>query len=242
MPGIRKNLMLNYRYLFIALFISLIFTSKIYAQAAININVYPQLDDVSTDSDLTINAFVLLPARFSYFSFVNFGGLLHSGSVKFQITEQNLRWKITDKLPLDLVIQDTIRNGHDNDTIHLGARWRLNDTDALKSFFNTIHVNYSVHVFPKRFDQREVGGWQISHAYAITFPYISDRLYFSGFLDHNINEQSITGGKRDNIVSENQFGVRLFKKVYGVVEYRINQYRRSDNTNIGIGVEVKTNW
>jgi hypothetical protein len=215
---------------------------KLYAEAAVAFNFYPHLTQVKSDSDFTINTFISLPARFSYFSFANFGGLFHSGSVKFQITEQNLRWQVAEQFPLDLVVQDTIRNGGNNDTIHLGARWRLNNTEVFNPFFNALHLNYSVHVFPQRFDQRKVGGWQISHAYQLTFPYLSDRLYFSGFFDHNINERNISGGTRDYIVSENQFGVRLYKKLYAVMEFRINEYRRSDTTNIGLGIEVKTNW
>ncbi|MGK0297426.1 MAG: hypothetical protein ACI9XC_001029 [Gammaproteobacteria bacterium] len=234
--------MLNVRYLPITILLCILFTPKLHADAAIAFNFYPHLGDVNSDSDMTVNAAVQLPARFSYFSFVNFGGLFHAGSLKFQITEQNLRWQIADQSTIDLVIQDTIRKGSDNDTIHVGARWRMSSTEVMKKIFNAIHLNYSVHLFPKRFDQREVGGWQISHAYQITFPYISDRLYLSGFLDQNINEISSTGRKRDNIVSENQFGIRIFKKLYAVAEYRINQYRRSDNTNFGIGIEVKTNW
>ncbi|MGY8814594.1 MAG: hypothetical protein ACKVHQ_07725, partial [Gammaproteobacteria bacterium] len=210
--------MLNFRYLPITILFFILFTPKLHADAAIAFNFYPHLGDVNSDSDMTINAAAQLPARFSYFSFANFGGLFHAGSLRFQITEQNLRWKISDQSTIDLVIQDTIRKGSDNDTIHVGARWRMSGTDVMKNFFNALHLNYSVHLFPKRFDQRDVGGWQISHAYQITFPYISDRLYFSGFLDYNINELSSTGGKRDNIVSENQFGVRLFKKLYAVAE------------------------
>ena len=169
-------------------------------------------------------------------------GCFTPGSAKFQITEQNLRWQIAKQYPIDLVIQDTIRNGRDNDTVHIGFRWRVNNTEQLQSFFNAIHLSYSVHVFPKRFDQRDVGGWQLSHAYQMTFPNISDRLYFSGFLDHNINESNVPGTKRDNIVSENQFGVRLFNKVYAVAEFRVNEYRRSDTTNFGVGLEIKTSW
>ena len=230
------------RYFSLVFFLCMLLPHKLYADAAIAFNFYPYLTDVKSDSDFTINTLVPLPARFSYFSFVNFGGVFHSGSARFQITEQNLRWQVAEKLPVDLVLQDTIRNGRDNDTIHVGARWRLSNTQGLNSFFNAIHLNYSVHIFPKRFDQRDVGGWQISHAYVMTFPYISNRLYFSGFLDHNINERSLAGGTRDNIVSENQFGIRLVEKVYAVMEFRINDYRRSDTTNLGFGIEIKTNW
>ena len=241
MKNIKKHIL---NFIFVSYFLLLSFESNAQERrpAIISFNFYPYLNDVKKDSDFTINTVIPLPSRLSYFSFVNFGGLFHSGSTKFQITEQNLRWQITENSPVDLVIQDTIRNGNDNDTIHIGARFRLSDFEHLKSFFDGIHLNYSFHIFPKRFDQRDVGGWQISHAYQATFPYISNRLYFSGFLDHNINEEKISGIKRDNIVSENQFGFQLFKKVYAVIEFRINEYRKVDTTNFSMGFEIKTNW
>ena len=210
--------------------------------AQIAFNLYPYLSDVKTDADFTINMLVPLPARFSYFSFANFGDTLSSGDPDFLLTEQNLIWNVSEKLPLDLVAQDIIRRGHDNDTIHLGVRWRLNSTPMLAGFLKAINLNYSVQIFPTRIDQRDVGGWQISHAYQMTFPYISDRLYLGGFLDHNIDETSRPGFTRDNVVSETQFGVRLYRQLYAVVEYRINDYRRSDNTNVGAGLEIKTSW
>ena len=212
------------------------------ADTLVAFNLYPVLGDVNGDSDFTVNTFSPLPNRFSYFSFINFGGVFHSGNARFQITEQNLRWQLAKGFPLDLVVQDTIRKGANNDTIHIGVRWRLNNTSWLKDFFSSINLVYGIHAFPARFDQRDVGGWQLSHAYTMTFPYISDRLYFSGFLDHNIRESNIPGEKRDNIVSENQFGVRLFKKLHAVAEFRVNEYRRSNTTNFGLGLEVKTAW
>lgn len=210
--------------------------------AQIAFNFYPYLHDVKTDSDFTINMLVPLPARFSYFSFINISDVLSSGDADFLLTEQNLIWQVSERLPLDLVAQDIIRHGRDNDTIHLGVRWRLNNTPALAAFFRAINLNYAVQIFPTRIDQRDVGGWQISHSYQMTFPYISDRLYLGGFLDHNIDETSRPGFTRDNIVSETQFGVRLYKQLYAVAEYRVNDYRRSDNTNFGAGFEIKTSW
>jgi len=210
--------------------------------AQIAFNFYPYLSDVKTDSDFTINMLVPLPGRFSYFSFINFNDVLSSGNTGFMLTEQNLIWQVSERLPIDLVAQDIIRNGTDNDTIHLGVRWRLNNTPALAAFFRAINLNYAVQIFPTRIDQRDVGGWQISHTYQMTFPYISDRLYLGGFLDHNIDETTRPGLTRDYVVSETQFGVRLYRRLYAVAEYRINDYRLSDNTNFGAGFEIKTSW
>ena len=118
----------------------------------------------------------------------------------------------------------------------------MNNTSQLRNFFNKISLVYSLQLFPVRFDQRDLGGWQISHVYTLTFPYISDRLYFSGFFDHNIGEGSADTGRRDNIVSENQFGVRIYKQFYAVLEYRFNEYRRNNKNNLGAGIELKTSW
>ena len=210
--------------------------------AILSFNFYPYLTDVKTDSEFTLNTFVPLPGRLSYFSFLNFGSVFSSGPVNFLITEQNLRWRISEEYPFELVVQDTIRYGADNDTVHLGVRWRLNDTEFLKSFLDAVHLNYSVHFFPIRFDQRDPGGWQMSHSYEVRFPYISDRLYFSGFLDHNIDEESQPGVRKSTIISESQLGFRLFRKVYAVAEFRRNEYRISAKNNIGIGIEIKSSW
>ena len=127
-------------------------------------------------------------------------------------------------------------------TIHLGVRWRLNATPWLDKMLKAINLTWAVQFFPTRIDQRDVGGWQISHAYQMSFPYISDRLYLSGFFDHNIDESARPGSTLNNVVSETQLGVRLYRQLYAVVEYRINDYRRADNTNFGAGFEIKTSW
>ena len=232
--------------LFALILMCLLLPLNSYAQqrrpAQIAFNFYPYLSDVKTDSDFTINMLVPLPSRLSYFSFINFSDVLSEGDADFMLTEQNLIWNVSEKLPVDLVAQDIIRRGRNNDTIHLGIRWRLNNTPALASFFRAINLNYAVQIFPTRIDQRDVGGWQISHAYQMTFPYISDRLYLGGFLDHNIDETTRPGLTRDYVISETQFGIRLYRQLYAVAEYRINDYRRSDNTNFGAGFEIKTSW
>lgn len=210
--------------------------------AQIAFNFYPYLEDVKSDADFTINMLVPLPGRFSYFSFANFSDTISEGDTNFLLTEQNIFWQPMEKLPLDLVAQDIIRRGHGNDTIHFGVRWRLNATPWLDKMLKAINLTWAVQFFPTRIDQRDVGGWQISHAYQMSFPYISDRLYLSGFFDHNIDESSRPGVTRNNVVSETQLGVRLYRQLYAVVEYRINDYRLSDNTNIGAGFEIKSSW
>jgi len=233
--------------LFVLIALCLLLPSISYAQqkrppAQVAFNFYPYLSDVTSDGDFTVNISSPLPSRFSYFSFINFSDVLSSGDANFLLTEQNLIWEIWDKLPIDLVAQDTIRRGRNNDTIHLGVRWRLNTTPVLGGFFKAINLIYALQIFPTRIDQRDVGGWQLSHTYQMTFPYISDRLYLGGFLDHNIDETTRPGLTRDYVISETQLGVRIYRQLYLVAEYRINDYRRSDNTNFGAGFEIKTRW
>jgi hypothetical protein len=77
----------------------------------IDTSLYPYLDPVSNDTDLTIAINARLPARFSYFSYMNFGGVVSDGDVTFFRSEQNLRWALSDGLPLDLSLQAIIVDG-----------------------------------------------------------------------------------------------------------------------------------
>lgn len=211
------------------------------AQVEAEFNAYPYLSESQFDADLTIVTAARFTERLSYFGFVNVGGLFHSGSTRFQTSDQNLRWSITERSPVDLAIQGVIRYGRSNDTFHAGIRWRLNDTIGIKSVLDAIHLDYAVQFFAVRLDQREVRGWQISNSYQLDFPYISDRLYFSGFLDYNIDER-VSTGRRNVIISENQLGVRLFRSVHAVAEYRFNEYRSDHKHNVAVGLELKLDW
>jgi len=76
----------------------------------------------------------------------------------------------------------------------------------------------------------------------MTFPYISERLYLSGFADHTFNENLPTAIPSNPIVAEAQLGYRLIPNTFAIAEYRVNQYRRNNVNNIAVGMEYKKTW
>lgn len=234
--------------------ISLIFPVillSINAQAAakgegfLDINAYPYLSDVENDSTVTINVFHKFSSRFSYFSLNNLASESSDTELKHLDTyysEQNLRWKIAETSPLDLTLQMNFRKGQKNNRHRIGVRWRLHDTDFLSDFMRSINLKYFLNWHAIQFDHDKGQAWQIEHAYRLKFPYLSDRLYISGFIDHTFNEELPSNIPKNPIVAETQFGYRVYDSFYLVAEYRLNQYRRSDVNNFAIGMEYTLKW
>ncbi len=211
----------------------------------LDFNLYPYLSDVNNDNTLTINLAAKLNNRFSYFSLTNFGNQGNQGELSDLdsfYTEQNIRWKIADKSPLDLTVQMNFRTGEDNDRHRLGVRWRLSDTEALSSFFKTIHMSYSINLHGIQFDSEDADVWQLEHVFKFTFPYLTDRLYLAGFIDHTFNQDLAADFPDNPIVGEVQLGFRLVENLYVITEYRINEYRRSDVNNLAAGIQYKITW
>lgn len=208
----------------------------------VDVNVYPYQSKVSNDNTVTVNAFLRFPNRFSYFGFTNFSEQDGSGrlpDLDTFFTEQNLRWQLTETSPFEITWQSNFRQGSDNDRHRIGIRWSLNKSDFVSGFLDKIHLRYSVNWHAIQFDHEDPHVWQIEHAFLMKFPYLSDRLYLGGFIDHNFNEDLPRTIPNHPIVGEAQLGFRLFDKVYAVAEYRVNEYRRSDVNNIGVGLEYK---
>jgi hypothetical protein len=203
---------------------------------------YPYLSNTQDDTEFTLNTSITLPAGWSYFSFVNVGSAFNFERTEFLASEQNLRWRITERIPFDLAIQAIIVRGANNDSLQVGPRWRLSDTPVLRSFLKSVHAAYSISFFIKRFDQVAGEVQQISHAYSMAFPFISDRLQLSGFVDQNLHRSAPPGKRRRAILSETQLSFRLFKDLYGIAEYRRNEYRASDQDNLALGFEYRMNW
>lgn len=229
------------------------FASPLWSQGAtknsdagmIDFNVYPYLSDVDSDNTFTINLFAKLQHRFSYFSLTNFGNQSNRSELSdtnTYYTEQNIRWAISDDLPLDLTAQMNFRTGEDNDRHRLGVRWRLNNTAAIASFFDTINLKYSINWHAIQFDNRDEHVWQLEHVFKMTFPYLSERLYLAGFIDHTFNEKLPDDYPSNPIVGEAQLGYRIVENLFVVSEYRINQYRRSDVNNLAVGLEYMIKW
>lgn len=211
----------------------------------LDFNFYPYLSDVDNDNVFTLNIFAALPNRFSYFSLTNYGNQSGRGELEDVVsfyTEQNLRWKIADDSPLDLTAQYNMRGGEDNDRLRLGFRWRLNNTEFLEDFFQAINLKYSINFHALQLDHRSEDVWQMEHVFAMKFPYLTDRLYLSGFVDHTFNEDLPDSIPDDPMVAEAQLGLRLVENFYVTTEYRLNQYRRSDVNNLAAGVEYKMKW
>jgi hypothetical protein len=200
-------------------------------------NYYPYLEDVKSDNSLTINVGAQLGYGFSYFSLTNWGdkdGTNVGRDFDRVFTEQNLRYSFSEDLPIDATVQWNLRTGVENDRLRLGFRWRLSDTDALKAFFQKMHLSYSANFHLKQWDHQQEDQWQVEHVYRLkvlpeTF---EERVYLAGFADQMFGE---TGGVQ--WVSEHQLGVRVVDQWHLVSEYRINTFRAGDENNLAIGLE-----
>ncbi len=208
----------------------------------IDLNAYPYLQDVDSDARFVINTASSLPHRMSYFGFINVidQTFEETGQDKtIYFTEQNLRWQVAEGSPFDLTFQANLRSGSGNDRYRLGIRWRLNDTAWLASFFKALNMRYALNLHAIQFDQLEGTAWQLEHSFGMTFPYISDKLYLAGFIDHNFNEPLPDTIPDDPIVTEVQLGYEFAPGWFVISEYRVNQYRRSDVNNLAVGLEYK---
>jgi len=208
----------------------------------VDFSLYPYQSSVKDDVDFTTTINARLPGRFSYFGYVNTRGVVTDGSSDFVRSEQNLRYSMTDNLPLDANFQSVLIRGDGNDFYQLGLSWRIHDTPAWKDFFKRINLTYRMTFHLKQFSVDDNDAWAMEHFFRMTFPGISDRLYLSGFLDQAFNQDLPDNVPSHPIVAEVQLGVRMFNRFYAIGEYRINQRRVGDERNFAIGIEYKFRW
>lgn len=211
----------------------------------VDLNVYPYLSDVDTDSVATINIGANFQHRLSYFSLTNFTNQANSDALQDTIgfySEQNIRWQIQENSPLDLTLQMNFRSGVDNDRHRLGFRWRLQDTSFLSDFFKAIYLNWSINFHVIQFDSEDAYVWQMEHSYRMTFPYLSKKLYLAGFIDHTFNQDLPPDYPHNPAVWETQIGYEIVDNFFAVAEYRINQYNRTDVNNLALGLEYLIKW
>ncbi|MGK0238846.1 MAG: hypothetical protein ACI92G_002312 [Candidatus Pelagisphaera sp.] len=211
----------------------------------VDLNIYPELTEVNTDSVYTVNLFHKLPKRLHYFSLTNFNNADPSKELSDRFTfytEQNIRWAIREELPLDLTAQLNLRSGTDKERLRLGLRWRISSTSALKAFCDSIHLSYSIDFHLLQLDHENSNVWQMEHVFSMTFPTISERLYLAGFIDHTFGEDLPQGYPSAPIVGEAQLGYRVAGDWHLTTEYRVNGYRRSNTTNLAIGVQYLYKW
>lgn len=209
---------------------------------AVDVSLYPYMNRVKNDTDLSATINAPLAGRFSYFSFINYRGVLSSGDVRFDRTEQNLRWNIAENLPIDLNLQAVLMAGNGNDHVQLGVGWRLNDTDFLKKIFDKLNLSYRLTFHLTQFSTANENFWEMEHWFRMTFPGISDRLYVSGFMDQTFGLEHSDALPKNPIVAEIQLGMRLFDRFYVVTEYRNKERRPAEPHNVAVGVEYKFQW
>jgi hypothetical protein len=208
----------------------------------VDTSLYPYLDPVEDDTDLTVAINARFPARFSYFGYMNFDGVVSDGDSDFSRSEQNLRWALSDNLPLDLNLQAIIVDGSGNDVTQLGIGWRVHHTPGLRELLSRINLIYRITFQLKRFSSGNDNAWQMEHYFKLRFPGVSDRLYVSGFLDQTFNLDLPDEFPDAPIVTEIQGGVRIWRDFYAVVEYRKNDFRLGDESNLAAGIEYKYTW
>ncbi len=209
---------------------------------AVDLNVYPLLDQVSSDTDMTLVINAPLPGRLSYFSFANFRGITHSNAASFTRSEQNLRWSVSESWPVDLNAQAIFADGSGNDLLQIGLGWRVSDTRGVDEFFDKINLLYRVTFHLKRFSAGDDDAWQMEHFFRMTFPAISRRLYLSGFLDQTFDLNLPSQFPNNPVTTEIQLGWRVLDRLYAVAEYRSNDFRFGDEKNFAVGVEYKFRW
>ena len=206
---------------------------------SIDTNLYPYQSKVDGDTDLTLVTNLRLPARFSYFSYVNFVGATNGDSFGALRSEQNLRWSIAEKLPIDLNFQAVLIDGAGNDFSQLGIGWRLHDTPGLSEFFERINLIYRLTFQLKRFGNVDTDSWQTEQFFKMTFPGLSERLYLSGFIDQTYDLDVPDVLPKNPVVLEVQGGVRIWHQFYAIGEYRRNDYRVGREENFAAGIEFK---
>jgi hypothetical protein len=201
--------------------------------------LYPYQSKVENDTDLTFVINARLPAKFSYFSYLNFRGATTGDSFDFSRSEQNLRWSIADALPIDLSLQAVLADGAGNDFTQLGISWRAHSTPGLVEFFERISLVYRLTFQLKRFGSSDDNAWQTEQFFKMTFPGLSERLYLSGFIDQTYNLDVPDAMPKHPIVAEVQGGLRIWKQIYVVGEYRRNDFRVGRENNFAAGIEFK---
>ncbi len=208
-------------------------------------NFYPFLVDKSDGSIYTLNMGSNLPNRFSYFALVSTNNQRYRS--EFEDTnnyyiEQNVRWQLADNNPLDLTVQHNMRGGDENDRLRFGFRWRFNDTEFMRSFFDTIHLRYSINFHLYQMDHTDDDVWQMEHVWRFYFPYLTDRLYWGGFADQSFGETVADSDDYSHTYLETQIGFRVIDNLHIITEYRYSQYNDDNPDSLAAGFEYIIKW
>ncbi len=201
-------------------------------------NIYYDSRDFSV---FTLNLLAKLPNRFQYFSLTNYEGAHNASDLSKFYSEQNIRWKLSDKSPFDATLQYAMRGGDANDDLKFGVRWRISNTPKLDSVFKKVNMFYSVNpMFVQlRYSNPLKYMTMIEHVYKIDIlkNKLDKRIYLAGFADQVF--VNTDGEISFEWVTEHQLGVRLVDQLYAVAEFRINTFLPDNNVRMGYGLQYK---
>ncbi len=205
----------------------------------IDMSVYPYQRSVSDDVDYSAFINARITDRLSYFSFVNVKGLVTEGGTRFDRSEQNLRFALSKELPFDFNFQGVIVNGDGNDFYQLGVGWRIHNTAAWSDWFRKVGIIYRLTFQAARLDVDDEKSWGLEHFFRWNF---TDDFYLFGFVDQVFDEQQRPDVPDNPIIAEFQFGHRIWKNIFVVGEYRVNDRRAGPRENIAAGLEAQFRW
>lgn len=191
----------------------------------------------------TLNARLDLPGPFSYFGFTNWTGN-QTGDNWFDYgdhyTEQSLYYDQIFSTPFDLTIQYADLSGPNNDVMRTGIQAHVHKFKFLEKLFKAIHASYKLTYFPWQLDHFDDYAFQLQHVwYMNILPKVfKNRLYMFGFADHNFLIGSTDA--HNKLVTETQFGYRLWKGLHAITELRWNGYLpKPYRFGVGMGFQYK---
>lgn len=237
-----KNILIIFFIICIASSPSLLFSQKndsTTASGFIDLNGYYDTRELSI---LTINLMTNFPKRVQYFSLTNYQGANNTSDLSSLYSEQNIRWAITQKSPLDLTLQYVIRSGNQNDDVRFGIRYKLSQTRKLLTFFKKLNFFYSINPMLVQLMESTAAKYltQIEHVYYIRIwpRKLKNKIYVSGFADQNFVYSPKKQLIKTNWVTEHQLGVNIIDRLFAVAEFRINDYAIR-SVGLGYGLQYK---
>lgn len=222
----------------------------IYLPATVDIAGYYDTRDYT---GITVNTFFVLPAGFSFFSFIDIDNAYYydaapgapdasRGDATQAYTELNLQWGDYLNFPLEVHGQWALgTNPYVTDLARVGLRLHAppNTWGAALARANLVlHLAYFPYVQRLNFEKHP-GGYesQISLFYRwVPFAELTDsRVYVSGWADFDVRT------KADNdFYTEHQLGVRVVAGLHVVAEYRHFSFL-PEQDGVGIGLQYQFN-
>ncbi len=206
---------------------------KVESKNFADINIYGDTRGFAT---VTPNLSLDLPYKFSYYGFANLDFFDRGDNYRFY-SEHDLYFQIANS-PFYLAQQYVTQSGDNNDQLRYGPRVIISKLPKLKKFFETLNLHYEISIFPLQFDHSDGFDMAFEHFYYMKIlpKLFKDRLYLSGFVDHNL-EYGENAANNSTAVTENQLGLRLINNLYLVAELRYNGYFPRERVGMGLGLQ-----